>query len=129
MLHRIDTEIGEISIEKAVIRKIVTECIASFDGKVVLTNHKGQISSIATKIGVIDENNYITIIKNDNGIDIKIYIVLRFGTSISLVTDQLILNIKEKVKEITDIETESITIIVAGMISKQIVRRNIEVKG
>lgn len=129
VLYKIQTELGEISIEKAVLRKIITECIAKFEGKVMLANHKGQLSSLVTRMGVIDENNYILIANNNNIIEIKIYIVINFGTSISMVTEQLLIDIKESVKNITNIDDLNITIIVAGMMAKQLVRRNIEVKG
>ncbi len=129
MLYKIQTELGDISIEKAVLRKIVTECISKFDGKVMLANRKGQLSSIVTRMGVIDENNYILISNNNNEIEIKIYIVINFGTSISMVTEQLLNDIKESIKIITNIDNLNITIVVVGMMAKQLVRRNIEVKG
>jgi uncharacterized alkaline shock family protein YloU len=129
VLYKIQTELGEISIEKAVLRKIITEFITKFDGKVTLANHKGQLSSIITRMGVIDENNYILIANNNNIIEIKIYIVINFGTSISMVTEQLLNDIKESIKNIAEIDNLNITIIVVGMMAKQLVRRNIEVKG
>jgi uncharacterized alkaline shock family protein YloU len=62
-------------------------------------------------------------------LDIKMNIVIRFGTSISLITEQLIENIKRMVAVSTGIESCYITVIVAGMMSKHLVRRHIEVKG
>jgi hypothetical protein len=46
-----------------------------------------------------------------------------------MVTEQLLNDIKESIKNIAEIDNLNITIIVVGMMAKQLVRRNIEVKG
>ncbi len=129
MLYKFDTENGQIVIEKAVIKRIVTESIASFDGRVYFSNHKGQTGGIVSKIGGIDDNNYISIIRTPLGLNIKMTIVIKFGTSINNITEKMISFIKENVKTLTDIEVHSVTIVIAGMMAKQLVRRHIEVKG
>ncbi len=129
LLYKIQTELGDIAIEKSVVRKIVAECIAEFDGKVILTNHKGQRGSIASKIGAIDENSQIIVTNKNDEIEIKLNIVIKFGTSISLVTDKIINDIKKSVKEIVGKEDVNITIIVVGIMGKKLTKRNIEVTG
>lgn len=130
MLYRLETMSGAISIDKAVIGKIIAESVGQFKGKVLISNHKGKVvSGFAAKLGVMDDISYMEIILGKNGLDIRFYILIRFGTSINKVTEQLIRTIKENTEEITGLEVNSIAVVVTGMVSKQTVRRNIEVRG
>jgi uncharacterized alkaline shock family protein YloU len=129
LLYKFESENGQIIIEKAVIKRIVAESIVPFDGRVYFSNYKGQAGGIVSKIGGIDENNYISITKTSAGLEIKMTIVISFGTSINSVTEKMINFIKENVRNIAGIEVSSVTIIIAGMKAKQLVRRHIEVKG
>lgn len=129
MFYKIETPEGNISIEKAVIGKIITEIIDQFDGKVRLSNHKGKGRGFVAKIGGIDDTNYIEIEMGLHGLEIKIYVVIRFGTSIKMITKNLIEEIKKNIEDYLDMKVNSISIIVAGIASKQVARRNIEIKG
>lgn len=129
MLYKLENDSGSISIDKAVIGKIITETVDKFNGKVLISNHKGKISGFVSKFGVNDEVSNIEINFVKNGLDIRLYIVIRFGTSINMVTEHLIQNVKKNIEEYTTIEANSIAVVVTGMFSKQVVRRNIEVKG
>ncbi|MBR0596529.1 Asp23/Gls24 family envelope stress response protein [Sinanaerobacter chloroacetimidivorans] len=129
MFYKAETQLGNIGIEKAVIGRIITEAVEEFHGKVVISNYKGKVSGLVAKIGGIDDVNYMEITLGEKGLDIKVFIMIKFGTSISKVTDQLIRNIKNNVEEFTGMEANSIAVVVTGMFSKQIVKRNIEVRG
>ncbi|QHI73825.1 Asp23/Gls24 family envelope stress response protein [Aminipila terrae] len=128
MLYKEETENGSIIIGKAVIAKIVTETAAQFKGKVLISNYKNKATAFAAKIGVTDDINNMDITMGEKGLDIKLYIVVKFGTSIGMVTNTLINDIHDKVYQYTSIEPNSVAIVVTGMISKNIARRNIEVR-
>ena len=129
MLYNHETQEGIISIDKHVIGIIILEAVKQFEGKVLLSNHKGKTSGIVPKIGGIDDRSYMDIDIGEKGIDIRFYIVIRFGTSINKVTEVLIGRIKKNTEQITGLEVNSIAVVVTGIVSKQMVRRNIEVKG
>lgn len=129
MLFRLETEIGSISLDRSVIVKIITDTVDKFNGKVLISNHKGKVSGFVSKLGVNEEGNNMEINYGEKGLDIRLYIIIRFGTSIRMVTEHLIQNIKKNIEEYTTIEANSIAVVVSGMFSKQIVRRNIEVRG
>jgi uncharacterized alkaline shock family protein YloU len=130
LLYRLETMDGIISIDKTVVGKIIAEAVAEFRGKVLISNHKGKaLSGLAAKIGVTDDVSSMEINLGKNGLDIRFYILIRFGTSINHVTEQLIETIKKNTEEITGLEVNSIAVVVTGMVSKQTVRRNIEVRG
>ena len=129
MIYKLETPIGSISFTKNVIGRIAVESIKKFDGKVRISNQKGKVPGIVKKIGGVDVINSMDIAMGDKGLDIRIFIVINFGTSIGMVTDFLIEDIYTRTKELTGIEPNSVAIIVTGMVSKQqMTRRNIEVK-
>lgn len=128
MLYKEETENGNIIIEKAVIAKIVAETVVQFNGKVFISNYKNKATTFAAKIGVTDDINSMDIIMGEKGLDIKLYIVVKFGTSITKVTNTLLNEIYDKVYEFTSLEPNSVAIVVTGMISKNIAKRNIEVR-
>ena len=128
MFYKIETENGYISIEKTVIGKIIIEEVKKFDDKVLISNHKGRVPGIVSKIGGLDDISHLEIIMGTKGLDVRVYIVIRFGSSIGRVTNQLIDGIQDNIKELTDMEANSVAVIVTGIISKQLSKRNIEVK-
>jgi uncharacterized alkaline shock family protein YloU len=130
LLYRLETMDGTISIEKTVIGRIIAEAIGEFKGRVLISTHKGKpVSGLAAKIGMMDDVGSMDINLGKNGLDIRFFILIRFGTSINHVTEQLIETIKKNTEEITGLDVNSIAVVVTGMISKQTVRRNIEVRG
>ncbi len=130
LLYRLETTEGAISIDKTVIGKIIAEAVGQFKGKVLISNHKGRVvSGFAAKLGVMDDISYMEIGLGNSGLDIRFFILIRFGTSINKVTEQLIETIKKNTENITGLEVNSVAVVVTGMVSKQTVRRNIEVRG
>lgn len=130
MLYRLDTMNGAISIDKSVVGKIIADAVGQFKGKVLISNHKGKVvSGFAAKLGVMDDINYMEISLENDRLDIRFFILIRFGTSINKVTDQLIGTIKKNTEEITGLEVNSIAVVVTGMVSKHTARRNIVVRG
>jgi len=128
LLYRNENEHGSIILEKAVFAKIVTEIVAQFNGKVLISNYKNKATTFAAKIGVTDDISNMDIVMGEKGLDVKLYIVVKFGTSIGMVTNTLIKDIHDKIYEFTSVEPNSVAIVVTGMISKNIARRNIEVR-
>ncbi len=131
MLYRLETAEGTISVDKEVIGRIVAEAVGQFSGKVFISNHKGKVvSGFAAKLGVMDDISYMEIGIDSSGLNIRFFILIRFGTSINSVTEQLIASIRKNTEEITGLEVNSVAVVVTGMVSKKhTVRRNIEVKG
>ncbi len=130
MFYKVDTPRGYIGMEKAVIGKIIVEVIDGLGGRAVISNKNGKVTGPIARIGGLEDKNHIEITMNDQkSMDIRIYVVIRFGSSISMVTETLIAEIKKQVEYHTDIEVNSVAVMVTGMISKNISKRNIEVRG
>jgi len=130
VLYRLETEGGTISVDKAVVGRIIADAVGQFNGKVLISTHRGKaVSGFAAKIGMTDDASPMEITLGKNGLDIRFFILIRFGTSINRVTEQLIESIKRNTENITGLEVNSIAVVVTGIISKHTVRRNIEVRG
>ncbi len=127
MLYKIEFDEGYISVDKAVIGKIVAKAVSHFGGRVWISNHKGKIIGLRHKRA--DVSDHMDISMGKKGLDLRIYIVIRFGSSISMITEQLIHDIKTDLEKYIRIEANSIALVITGLISKQISRRNIEIKG
>lgn len=129
MFYKIESQFGHISFEKAVIGKIVIETVASFGGKIVLANKKKKMPGFVAKIGGKEDAATMEFTWGENGLDIRIFIMIRFGNSISRTTERLIQMVKSGVEEQMDVQVNSVAVVVTGMFSKQIAARNIEVRG
>ena len=129
MLYKFDTEYGEISISKTVITKIIVEAVDRFEGKVLISNPRGKVmTGLFSKIGYFDDISNIEINMGPKGLDVRIFIVIKFGTSIAMVTNKLIDEIQENIKAFTSVAPNSVAVVVAGTLSQQLARRYIEVK-
>ncbi|MCQ4637408.1 Asp23/Gls24 family envelope stress response protein [Anaerovorax odorimutans] len=126
-MFTVETDLGTITVSKNAIGKIVIEAVEQFDGKVIISNHKGKVPGIVSRFGGMDDTSIMEINSGEKGLDLRVFVVLRFGTSITQVTNQLVDDIHEKMKESLGIEPNSVAVVVTGMISKNIARRHIEV--
>lgn len=129
MLYRETTEEGSIMLYRSVIRTLISDVMDGFGGKVQFAGqHKGKFSNLVMRLGGVEDGNSVEINPGETGLVIRVYVVIRFGVSISRITDQLIDAIRASVQEHTGLSVESTTVMVAGLLSKQFVKRDIEVK-
>ncbi|MGP1569938.1 MAG: Asp23/Gls24 family envelope stress response protein [Eubacteriales bacterium] len=129
MIYKKDTGIGQIAVEKNVIMQIIYKVVETFDKKVIVGNYTKNTNKLYYKMGAGAESNAIEITNGENGIDIKIHIMVKFGTSISQVTKLLIDGVNEGVMSTFGIAPAGVEIIVTGVISKNVGMRNIKVTG
>ncbi|PKM84993.1 MAG: hypothetical protein CVU86_04455 [Firmicutes bacterium HGW-Firmicutes-11] len=129
MLYRLETELGSIIVREEIIGKIVAESVLSFGGRVMITNHKGKVVKLRNRHGFLDATDHIEITSGEKGLDLRVFIAIKFGTSIGGVTEQMIHDIKQEIEDCAGMEANSIAIVVTGLLSRQMTKRNIEVKG
>ena len=121
---------GTISIHTSVICQLIEEMVETeFSGRVWISDKQGQDSSFIMKIGAQDVTDDIEMYLENGQLFVKLYVVLRFGLSIKQVTNALIGRLKETIAENTAIPVREITVVVAGVMSRQLARRNIEIRG
>ena len=123
MFRNIDTEYGSIGINKSIITQMVTDAVDAYSGKVRLGNAKAVFNIFSN-----DESSNIDIVWDDEGIHINIFLIIKFGTSISRVTNGIIDYIEKNIKVTFGDIPHKIRILVTGIESKQqVIKRDMEV--
>ena len=128
MQYKEKTERGNIIIDKNVIASMVLNQVEQFGGKVIVSNYKANPLGVAVKKNLVNDINDVEVDYTQRGMEIKIYIMVKFGTSIGTVTNKIIESVYEDVKTCMGLEPNSISVVVTGIISKNIAKRNIEVR-
>ena len=115
-------DIGTITVGKNVIGSIVTEAVKSFDGRLILCNSKGKVSSV-------DGMSYFLDFDNAGGkTKIKIYVLVKFGAGIKHTADRLIEIVNQSISETIGKDAADMSVVIKGVFSKNIAKRHIEVK-
>lgn len=130
MLERIEHRIGLIDIERPVAAKIIKESVIGHREVFALTNAKGQTSSILRKISFDRNADFIMINKDKQGrIEIRLFVILMFGVPISVISEELIKNIRKDLLQYLQMEPELIEIRVVGLKTKKyIAERDIVIR-
>lgn len=126
------SKLGEIHFSNNIIYRIVSEAIAEYGGKVEILNYKGKymnmVPGIASKMNIINEEaGSIQVREDKDGPVITVYVVIHFGTSIKKATEKIIDNIYDLMERIMGVKPKTVRVIVTGTLSKNIVKRHIEV--
>ncbi len=123
MFRDIDTEYGSIGISRSILTQIVTDAVEVYSGKAWLGNAKAIFNIFSN-----DENSNIDVVWDDEGIHINIFLIIKFGTSISRVTNGIIDYIEKNIKITFGDVPHKTRILVTGIESKQqVIKRDIEV--
>ncbi|MDR0569699.1 MAG: Asp23/Gls24 family envelope stress response protein [Clostridiales Family XIII bacterium] len=126
MFRALRTEYGLITLDRDVIGHIVRSEVAATDGKVLLSTPKGKLWKQSAIRG--DSAGFLECAGDDVTLDIRVFVVIKLGGSINEALEDLISNIYRRIEELLGVKTDSITIAVKGMISKNISKRDFEVK-
>lgn len=121
------TESGKVGINGSVFARIAVETAKGYSDRIILTNQKGK--PVKTGTGGRESLNFIEVVNGKNGrtVTLKVYMIVRFGVSISRLVRQYADNLKSEIKAVTGIEAECVTVCVTGVKSKKIARRELEI--
>ncbi len=114
MKGRINTELGEISINPDVIAmyagSVAVECFGIVGMAAV--NMKDGLVKLLRRDSL---KHGINVALNDNKISLDFHVIVSYGVSILAVADNLISSVRYKVEEFTGLEIEHINILVEGV--------------
>jgi len=127
-MFEINTDFGKLTITRSVIAEMVMKAVEDTEGKAFISNSKGRIYNTTGRLKVFDGTEFVEVTKSGNSVDIRFYVVVKFGTSIAAVTNQMIDTVQSEMVAITGIEPNSVSVVVTGVMSKNIAKRNIEVR-
>lgn len=126
-VFRIDMDSGHIDVGRHTIGRIISEAVDYFDGKIMLSSSRGKVITQGKKAGTIDKTDYFDFNFADGNLEISINVVIRFGNSISKITDQFIKQIQKELSVHLEMEAYHISITITGILSKQLAKRNIRI--
>jgi len=130
MLYSEINDEGTVNINESVICQVIEETVESeFAGRVWISSKKSQSSSFMTKLGAKEVTDDIEMYLENGQLYLKMFVILKFGISIKKTTTELIQRLKQTIADNAVMPVKEITLIVNGVVSKQIARRNIEIKG
>ncbi|MBR2779796.1 MAG: Asp23/Gls24 family envelope stress response protein [Firmicutes bacterium] len=126
MIH-FENERGGISLTENVVARVVTETARSFGGRILFSNQRGKL----LKVGNTGKEHlsFIQVEETEDGkVDIRFYVVIRFGTSIHSLEKELGPAIRENVRKVTGLEVNALAMTITGVKSKKIGRRQLEIE-
>ncbi|MDO4546285.1 MAG: Asp23/Gls24 family envelope stress response protein [Bacillota bacterium] len=131
-MFELETKLGNIHFSQNIINKIVIDAVESCEGKAEILNYKGKymnvVPGIASKINLYNEETGGIQIKEDEfGVEIQVYVIVHFGTSIKQVTSKIIDSVYENMEKIMGEKPTKVTVVVTGTLSRNIAKRHIEV--
>ncbi len=115
------TEWGELAVAQSVFGRIAAEAAKPFGNRLQFCNARGKAVSSS------DNGSFLEISEENGRPIIKVYVLIRFGAGITRITNGMIERIGEQTETLLGVSPESISVIVKGVFSKNVAKRNIEV--
>ena len=135
-MFNIESKEGKIFNGDNIVKSIVTRGVESLDKKAFLYNYSKKLPGFVPGFGkkanklnnsASTPSNAIKIRYDEEGLFITVYLVVKFGASINGICESLIDYIYEYTDRIMSMKPEKVTVSITGVISKNLVRRDIEV--
>ena len=122
------TRLGTVTVNDNVIAKIILRAVEKSDGKLLLSSERGRILGVASRVGVGDILGNFQIQEKENKYFLKFSGIIRFGSSIKSVTENVLDLVQEEMQQFFPTQGGEIILHIVGVKSKQIAERDIEVK-
>ncbi|MBQ9059799.1 MAG: Asp23/Gls24 family envelope stress response protein [Firmicutes bacterium] len=131
-MFEISNELGQIHFSRNVLYRICSDAADLCEGNVRLQNYKGRYTT--KRPGLLtaftpqneEDPDAVEIQEADNGILLKVYVVVRFGISMNNAANTMIDHIYQEMESLFGQKPLSVTIVVTGTASKTIAKRHIE---
>ena len=126
MLHQETNDYGVITVDNTFLSQLVRESLKPYEGKVWKANYKGKSSDFMIKLGNMDALAEQELRESEKGIYVKIYLIVRFGQSMSTIANKLINDIADTVINDLEAKIDNIEVMISGvMMKKGVVKRNL----
>ena len=125
MLTRVTNEKGIISFDETLIDQTVQEALRPFRGQVWLARYRGSGSDWMILLGNYESMAEKKVRYTDKGLYVRLYLLIKIGTSISEVARSLCYFIADMIENQLQLPLDNVEIVVTGMVSKNAVKRDI----
>ena len=121
----VKNDFGIVTFHPSVFAKIALNAAESFGGRLMITNSSGK--PVKTGDTGKEPMKFVEASVSDQGtVSVKVFLIVRFGTSISGITKEFTERLKEEAQLITGVVIDTVITVVTGVISKNIAKRNLE---
>lgn len=125
---RFENENGLVGLGRPVFARITAEQVMRFADRMVLTTPKGK----PIKVGLTGKESLkyieVTECESEDAVDLKLYIMVKFGISIKAVTKELAEAVRAETLRVAGVSVREITVFVTAVKSKRIAKREMEVR-
>ena len=122
------TRLGTVTVNDNVRAKIILRAVEKSDGNLLLASERGRILGVASRVGVGDILGNFQIQEKENKYFRKFSGIIRFGSSIKNVTENVLDLVQEEMQQFFPTQGGEIILHIVGVKSKQIAERDNEVK-
>jgi uncharacterized alkaline shock family protein YloU len=126
MLYREVNHIGAISIDHAVVDEMIADAFHACEDKAWLAHYKGSVSDVMIRLRNYDALAEKIVKMTDKGLFVRLYVMLRFGSSIGDVTAGIMDRLAHSLMTYLELPIDNIEVVVTGMLSRNVARRNIK---
>ena len=124
MAYHERNENGRIRIGRAVIESVSVRVIDSFEGRILPSNPKGRLKRAGAAKGEEDVG-FVRARIREGKIDVKLYLITQFGTSLRESAKLLADRIREEFPIQTGIDVGLVTMVFVGTLSEKLSKRKI----
>lgn len=126
MFYSKRTSLGRVRYDKLIIGNIVKHVLCDYGRNVIPSGPKGRVVRGASKPDS-DDLSFIDARTKGGKVDLTLYIVIRFGTSIKNAIEMIGQSLRKEIESMTGMPVGRLSIIITGVLSKNIAKRHIEV--
>ena len=120
--------LGTISVSELIFASLVMSGAAYASGKVFLASESGKIlGGISKKVSAAELASNMKIVEEENKFYLTFYVVLNFGDSISVISQEVLDFIEKEMRELFPKNSYKITFTLVGIRSKNIAERHMEI--
>ena len=121
-------ETGTVLFDPQVFAMIAMDTAVQKEEIYAVTNSRGKV--IRQKENGKESLNFIEVLPSEESysVDLRIYVVLNFGKSISAAADEFGRLLRERIRMITGVSVGDLTMVVTGVRSRKIARRDLEIQ-
>lgn len=125
MAYHEKNENGRIRIGRAVVESVCARVIDGFEGRVLVSDPKGHLKQRGGASLAEEERGFARARFRDGNIDIKLYLIVQFGTSMREIAAAIGARIMEEFPMKTKIDVGLVTMVFVGTLAEKLSKRNI----
>ncbi len=118
MIYQEKNEFGVITVDDAFLNQLIKESLKAYEGKAWLANYKGKSSNFAIKLGNIDSLAEKKVKTTEQGLYIKLYLMVKFGVSIKEVCGHIFDTLSAAIEEDLELTVDDFVVEITGVWAK-----------